>query len=214
MKKTFFILILLVGLLSSRVTLSQMTPCNSTVPGSNILFDWPDYTGAVSYNFQIAADSLFTMILVNISALTQSQYTLPGSGLPTACFYWKWRPVLQTGNGTWSQICRFCVSPTGIKTISNEIPAEYNLYQNYPNPFNPKTNITFDICRTNNRQLTDVKLFVYDILGNEITILVNEKLTPGSYEVIWDASDYPSGVYLYNLTSGNYSRTLKMILIK
>jgi hypothetical protein len=193
-----------------------MTPCNTTpLPIQNIILDWPDYPGALSYQLQISTDMIFITLIVDVSGLTQSQYIVPNVLSYNTCFYWRWRPILQTGNGTWSQICTFCTTgPSGIKITSNEIPAEYNLYQNYPNPFNPKTNITFDIGEINNQQLTDVKLVLYDILGNEITVLVNEKLTPGSYEVTWDASDYPSGVYLYNLVAGKYSGTLKMILIK
>ncbi len=57
-------------------------------------------------------------------------------------------------------------------------------------------------------------LIVYDALGREITILINEQLNPGTYEIDWDASNYPSGVYFYKLTAGDYSETKKMVLIK
>ena len=101
-----------------------------------------------------------------------------------------------------------------VKNISNEIPGGYRLHQNYPNPFNPTTNIKFDIPKT-----SDVKLIVYNILGKEITVLVNEKLSAGSYEVIWpaptgDASNYPSGVYLCKLESEEFTNTRKMVLLK
>jgi hypothetical protein len=58
------------------------------------------------------------------------------------------------------------------------------------------------------------RLTIYDLLGREVTTLVNEQLKPGSYEVEWDASNYPSGVYFYKLSSGNYSETKKLILLK
>ena len=104
--------------------------------------------------------------------------------------------------------------PVGIKTISNNIPDKFYLHQNYPNPFNPSTSIRFDL-----KQSSNAKLIVYDILGREIVKLVNEKLTAGSYEVIWpaptgDGSDYPSGVYFYKLTTDEFSDVKKMILVK
>ncbi|HEY5122662.1 MAG TPA: T9SS type A sorting domain-containing protein [Ignavibacteria bacterium] len=96
-----------------------------------------------------------------------------------------------------------------IKNISSEIPSGYSLHQNYPNPFNPTTKIKFDLPKNG-----FVKLVIYDLLGKEIEILVNEKQSPGTYEVTFNASEYPSGVYFYRLTTENYSETKKMILIK
>src|SRR4030095_14617243 len=98
---------------------------------------------------------------------------------------------------------------TGIKPISNEIPTQFSLSQNYPNPFNPKTIINFQLPMFNY-----VSLKIYDVLGREAAILVNEELKPGTYEVNWDASNYPSGVYYYKLSAGDYSEAKKMILIK
>lgn len=89
------------------------------------------------------------------------------------------------------------------------IPAEYKLYQNYPNPFNPVTTIKYDLVKAGN-----IKLAVYDILGREITILVNEQQQPGRYEVSWNASYFASGIYFYSLTSGNFTGTKKLILLK
>ena len=96
-----------------------------------------------------------------------------------------------------------------IKQISNKIPAVYSLHQNYPNPFNPMTNIKFDLKKSSH-----TKLIVYDILGKEITTLVDEKLSTGSYEVSWDGKRYPSGVYFYKLVADDYVDTKKMLLIK
>jgi len=96
-----------------------------------------------------------------------------------------------------------------VKNISTEIPLCISLSQNYPNPFNPSTNIRYQI--TNNRF---VLIKIYDITGKEITTLVNEKQSPGTYEVKFDADNLPSGVYLYKLNAGDYSETKKMILLK
>ncbi|MEO8512560.1 MAG: T9SS type A sorting domain-containing protein [Ignavibacteria bacterium] len=99
----------------------------------------------------------------------------------------------------------------GINQISTEIPKKFQLQQNYPNPFNPVTKIKFNISRTSSA-LTF--LSVYDILGHEVAVLVNEQLRPGSYEADWNASAYPSGVYYYKFESGSFSETKKMVLIK
>jgi hypothetical protein len=106
-------------------------------------------------------------------------------------------------------------SITGINSISTEIPGQYSLYQNYPNPFNPVTNIKFEIPLSPfEGGKGDVKLVIFNIQGKEITTLVNQQLSPGTYEVEWNASSFPSGVYFYKLESSNFSETKKMVLIK
>ncbi|HRB01524.1 MAG TPA: T9SS type A sorting domain-containing protein, partial [Ignavibacteria bacterium] len=79
----------------------------------------------------------------------------------------------------------------------------------YPNPFNPVTNLEFAIS-----DLGFVSLKIYDINGREISTLVNEKMSAGSYIVQWDASNYSSGSYLYKLDSEGFTETKKMILMK
>jgi photosystem II stability/assembly factor-like uncharacterized protein len=85
----------------------------------------------------------------------------------------------------------------------------FKLEQNYPNPFNPNTNIQYAI----GSRLT-VSLKVYDILGNEIATLVNEEKPTGEYEVEFNATGLPSGIYFYKLTAGEYNQTQKMIYLK
>jgi hypothetical protein len=97
----------------------------------------------------------------------------------------------------------------GIRNISNEVPTETKLYQNYPNPFNPSTNIKYQI--TNNSY---VILKVYDMLGKEVTTLVNENQSPGTYEVIFDGNTLASGIYFYKLEAGDFSQTNKLIILK
>ena len=96
-----------------------------------------------------------------------------------------------------------------IKYENNEIPTEYKLNQNYPNPYNPSTTIIYALPHSGN-----VKLVVYDVLGRMIKTLVNEKQSPGTYEVIFNASQYPSGIYFYKLEARNYTDVKRMILTK
>ena len=97
----------------------------------------------------------------------------------------------------------------GINDYIPQIPTDYALYQNYPNPFNPSTTIYYSIP-----ELSLVTLKVYDVLGSEITTLVNEEKLIGSYEVEFNATTLPSGIYFYKLQAGNFVETKKMVLMK
>ena len=106
------------------------------------------------------------------------------------------------------------------KNEANTIPTEFALYQNYPNPFNPSTEIEYSIPLQKNVGFTsqNVKLVIYDILGNKIATLVDKKQLPGKYSIKFNESKfgYPisSGVFIYQLTSGSYKTSKKMLHIK
>ena len=89
------------------------------------------------------------------------------------------------------------------------IPNKYDISQNYPNPFNPATNIRYDLPKNG-----FVKLIVFDALGREIESLVNKNQSAGTYEITFVASQFPSGVYFYKLTTNEFSDTKKMVLLK
>jgi hypothetical protein len=99
--------------------------------------------------------------------------------------------------------------PIGIKNISGNVPGVFSLGQNYPNPFNPKTQFTINIAKSG---LVTVKVF--DIIGREIAVLVNEELQPGIYNVDWNAINSPSGVYFYKIEANGFTDTKKMMLVK
>ena len=105
-------------------------------------------------------------------------------------------------------IVRFKNSVTSV-TDKNVKPARYSLSQNYPNPFNPSTVISYQLSFS-----SFVSLKIYDILGREVSTLVNEEKQPGNYEVTFDASNLSSGTYFYRLQAGNFSQIKKMILLK
>ncbi|MFZ1279681.1 MAG: T9SS type A sorting domain-containing protein [Ignavibacteriaceae bacterium] len=98
---------------------------------------------------------------------------------------------------------------TSVESDFNNIPNEYVLNQNYPNPFNPTTDIKFSIPTSN-----FVTLKIYDVLGNELETLVNQELQAGTHIVDFNASLLSSGTYFYRITSGSFSETKKMTLIK
>ncbi len=89
------------------------------------------------------------------------------------------------------------------------LPGATILLQNFPNPFNPNSEIRYQIS-----ELTRVSLVVYDLLGREVAVLVDEQQTPGSYSVDFEGNNLPSGVYLYRLTAGRYVESRKMVLLK
>ena len=109
---------------------------------------------------------------------------------------------------------RTCV-PIGIEPISTEIPQKYELFQNYPNPFNPITKIRINIPLSRGvSEGRGVLLKIYDVLGKEIAVLVNENLKPGIYEIDWNAENIPSGVYFYSLITTEFTQTRKMVVLK
>ncbi len=88
-------------------------------------------------------------------------------------------------------------------------PLQYKLEQNYPNPFNPSTMITYEIPRE-----TNVSIKIYNVLGKEITTLLNKNQKAGKYEIEWNAADFGSGVYFYTIKSDDFILTKKMILVR
>lgn len=102
---------------------------------------------------------------------------------------------------------------TDVEQEQSTIPTEFSLSQNYPNPFNPTTKIKFSIPGSVETR-HGVSLIIYDVLGNEVAALVNEDKPAGNYEINFDASKLPSGVYIYKLTAGEFISTHKMILLR
>ncbi len=88
-------------------------------------------------------------------------------------------------------------------------PDKFELNQNYPNPFNPSTQLSYDLKTDGN-----VKLTVFNLVGQSVRVLVDGYQTAGYYEVTFDANDLPAGIYLYKLQVGDYSSVKRMTLVK
>ena len=119
---------------------------------------------------------------------------------------WKNPPPL--GN-TAKEILKYLNDVGSIGIQNNSQIAGYSLEQNYPNPFNPKTVINYSIPKQEN-----VSIKLYDVLGNQVAVLLNKKQGAGNYSIEWDGEKYASGVYYYKLTAGDYVETKKMMLVK
>ncbi|MFA5403632.1 MAG: T9SS type A sorting domain-containing protein [Ignavibacteria bacterium] len=165
--------------------------------------------GASSCGLQISLSQTFTSYVID-TVVGGSQYIVPLGKLNlNTTYYWRMHNSVGYPSIWWSLPWSFTTRTTGINTINSEIPKEYKLYQNYPNPFNPVTKIRFQI-----KDSRFVILRVYDILGKEVAMLVNEKLSPGKFEIAWNAFSLPSGMYFYKLETGNFTDVKKLVLIK
>jgi len=126
------------------------------------------------------------------------------------------------GNGRGDVVLELLSSPltnTGNSNIT--IPESYSLSQNNPNPFNPTTNIKFGVAHHGGSTTSNVKIVVFDIMGREVQILVNESMKPGTYEVSFDGSSLTSGVYFYKISvhhggssTVDFTETKRMLLLK
>ncbi len=97
----------------------------------------------------------------------------------------------------------------GINQISTSIPDDYKVYNNFPNPFNPSTTIKFDIAR-----LQNVKIAIYNLTGKEVTRLAEQRFNPGTYQLVWDAKNSPSGIYFLRFESDEFNTTKRLSLVK
>jgi hypothetical protein len=138
--------------------------------------------------------------------LKNEGFDSPAPSIVSLCLEYNAILAGTANNGIWKRMLSDFI---GIRKISSEVPDKYSLEQNYPNPFNPTTSIKYSVSRSQN-----IKLVVYDILGKEIKILVNEKQSPGIYEVTFDGSNISSGVYFYKLSVGDFNQIKKMIFEK
>jgi len=112
--------------------------------------------------------------------------------------------------GYFSSTC----SMTKIENINEIIPSVFYLNQNYPNPFNPYTRIRFGIPSSVSNKLSKTSLIIYDALGREVAVLINDYIQPGNYEVLFDGSNFASGIYFYTLKTGEFVESKKMLIIK
>ncbi len=150
---------------------------------------------------------------LGITQHKRNSYTSTGILAPTCAIYKngsdKYSALAYSGFGPTNVFFNSESLITGITQTGNSIPSGYKLGQNYPNPFNPVTNVEFSLPKS-----SIVKLSVYDILGREVEVIVNEFLTAGTYKADWNAANHPSGVYFYKLESEGFADTKKMILVK
>jgi hypothetical protein len=177
---------------------------------SDIQGGWPSDSGNIGEDPQFTDN---TYRLANTSGCREKgvdSIQLNGAWYhaPPFCIYGMARP---TPSGTRPDIgaCENPVPVVSVEESQSGVPTSSALSQNYPNPFNPSTTINYQLPTVNH-----VTLKVYDVLGREVATLVDEVKQPGTYSVQWDASEVASGVYYYRLTSGEFTQTKKLILLR
>lgn len=181
---------------------------------------WEDYRTGTGYpdiySQRITASGVVQWaqdgVAVSTAAYTQNFLTIISDGAGGAINTW-WDSRDGTG---YSHIYAQQVSASGnLGEITDVIegrpllPSAFRLHQNFPNPFNPSTLIRYQLPLT-----TQATLKVYNVLGQELATLVNAQMTPGSYEVIWEAPGVPSGIYFYRLQAGSFNETKKLVLLR
>jgi surface protein len=172
---------------------------------------WSTTNNTVGYHLQVSPFETLNNLIVDNNSLNTSLYTLPNfiSGNPVK-FYWRVRSKIDSGEfGEWSPVWSFTRAKLTSDDNTTEQPFAFELKPNYPNPFNPTTTISFSIPTT-----SSVRLEVFSILGQPVTVLVDKMMTRGTHTVTFDAGSLSSGVYLYKLSSGDQSQIRMMNLVK
>jgi photosystem II stability/assembly factor-like uncharacterized protein len=174
------------------------------------ILDWDSVPLANSFRVRIAADSGFTVNIVDTSGINVSKYSIPQGKLQNGMrYFWRINASNSCVTGPWSPVWSFRTIITSANGNENELPKSYKLYDNYPNPFNPVTKIKFDLPSNSN-----VKLKVFDVTGREVADLINGELKAGTYEYQFNAVNLSSGMYFYRIEMSNYTEIKRMVLIK
>ncbi|MCL4540011.1 MAG: T9SS type A sorting domain-containing protein [Bacteroidetes bacterium] len=173
-------------------------------------FSWHPAARAVRYVLQVSGDSKFATLRENITVLppdTSAQIT--DTLAVDAQYYWR-VGAIDTGGTTYSRISLFTTGAgvLGVNQGAN-LPKEFALHQNYPNPFNPTTMIKFDLPKE-----AEVQIVVYNVLGQRVATLVNERMEAGYQQVVFNGDRLASGVYFVIMRAANKVFKDKMMLLK
>jgi hypothetical protein len=184
-----------------------ISPKGSGVP-RRPTFIWYHVENALWYHLQVALNSSFSTIVVEIKVVdttVQIQDTLNACTL----FYWHVSAINLGGEGAFSVSVFFVTTCSGNVNTLGGIPKEFALLQNYPNPFNPTTTIRYDLSTK-----SYVKLIIFDALGRVVAHLVDDVQYANRYSVEWNVTNLPSGVYFYRLQTSNFTLSKKLILLR
>jgi len=192
---------------------------------------------STTHNISATSGNVFIPANINVTVGDTIKWTRTGGSHTTTCDGSEgstrpagapaWNAPLTSGNPTFTYVVtvaglyHYVCEPhapsmagninaavSGITSLT-ELVSSYELSQNYPNPFNPVTNINFSIPSASN-----VSLSVYNVSGQEVASMVNERMSAGTYKVDWNAVNFTSGIYYYTIRTENFVQTRKMLLIK
>ncbi|MFA5805196.1 MAG: T9SS type A sorting domain-containing protein [Melioribacteraceae bacterium] len=170
---------------------------------------WNAVQGADSYRVQVATNQNFSSTFEDDSTLTAAYRTIGPLSLNTT-YYWRVSAKNVGGASDFSPAFSFkTILSTNIELSSNEIPKEYSLSQNFPNPFNPTTVIEFSLPKSGY-----VSLVVFNNLGQQVQTIIAQQMTAGRYRAQWNAVNFASGIYFYQVRAGEFAETKKLVLIR
>jgi len=183
----------------------ELTAFNASVNKNDVLLNWTTSTELNNLGFDIqrkGKDNTFQSVAFisgNGTTTETNEYSFTDKTVDAGLYTYRLMQKDYDGTFAYSQEVEVEIS----------LPLEYSLEQNYPNPFNPTTTISYSIPADN---FVTIKL--YDVLGNEVITLVNEQKQAGRYEMLFNASNIASGVYYYQINSGTFAQTRKLMLLK
>jgi endo-1,4-beta-xylanase len=171
------------------------------------VLQWHSSEMATFYNIQLADNRAFTNPVMDTTTADTVLQSVMLEG--NTRYYWRVNAANDDGTSDYTALASFTTGddPSAIEK-SGEITKDYQLFQNYPNPFNPITAISYRLSA-----ISEVELNIYDTLGQKVAILVSETQSAGDHHVTWNARDFPSGVYYYQLLTDGFHDVRKMILL-
>jgi len=184
----------------------ELVSFTASVNGANAVLQWITATELNNHGFEVQRKNKnsnwinVSFVNGNGTSTEKSIYSYTDIDLHPGKYEYRLKQVDYDGKYTYSPVISVEIGLT---------PGKFELAQNYPNPFNPVTTISFTIGAS-----SFVSLKIFDVLGNEIEMLVNEEMQPGAYSKSFSASKFASGVYYYRLSAGGYVDTKKMLLLK
>jgi photosystem II stability/assembly factor-like uncharacterized protein len=185
----------------------ELVSFSAEVFSGDVNLSWITATEINNYGFQIERRNIESTEWSNIGfvngsgSTTETQhYSYTDNSVPVGKYFYRLKQLDYSGNFEYSN---------EVEVSILEVLNDFTLNQNYPNPFNPSTRISFSIPQSG---FTSLK--IYDLLGNEVANILEGELSAGNYELQFNGSNLSSGIYFYSLTSGEFSKTMKMILSK
>jgi len=184
-----------------------ISPCNrATDVPTTLLLSWNGLWGATSYHLQVSTGSDFLSLVIDTSIIGQS------CGIKdledNTIYYWRVKASNAGGTSSYSSMWNLTTKgPDFIEQLNFDNPFMYTLYQNYPNPFNQITTIRFSLPKMN-----PVRLSIFNSLGMEIEVLVNQVLPSGNYHTQWFPHSKANGIYFYQLRTSEFIDIKKLIL--
>ncbi|AFH48173.1 Subtilisin-like serine protease [Ignavibacterium album JCM 16511] len=183
----------------------ELTSFTANYTGNSVELTWTTSTEKNNYGFEVQkrydGEQYQSIAFINGNGTTTNRitYNYTDKDIKSNKIYYRLKQIDYNGDESY----------TAEVSVDIQFPENFILYQNFPNPFNPTTSLRYAI---GSRQFVTLK--VYDLLGREITTLVNEEKLPGVYDIEFNASKLSSGTYFYKLQAGDYSEIKKMILLK